>query len=189
MRDENQTRRSQTALLLVDVINHMDFEGGDALAREAERVAPSMLLLRAAAHRAGCPVIYANDNFGDWCASSQQLVARCSKGGNGGRFTRRVKPLKRDRFVLKARNSAFYCTVLQPLLEAHGVKTLVLGGLSTDNCVLFTAQDAYLRNLKLIVPRDAVAAQSLEVSERALEQMRTVLKAKTPAAASVRFRR
>jgi len=184
----SRAKRSRTALVLVDVINHMDFTDGSLLAREAEPIAPSLLRLRSAAHRAGCPVIYANDNFGDWCATSREIVTFCQRGRNGGAFTRRVRPLKNDLFVLKARNSAFYCTSLEPLLEAFGVRTLVLGGLTADNCVLFTAHDAYLRGLRLVVPEDGVAAVHREATERALQQMRAVLKARTPPAASVEFR-
>lgn len=181
--------RSRMALVLVDVVNHMDFEGGELLAREAGRIAPSLLGLRRAAHRAGCVVVYANDNFGDWRATSADLVKRCLRGRNGGAFTRRLKPRARDCFVHKARNSGFYCSTLEPLLEAFGVRTVVLGGITADNCVLFTAHDAYLRGFELVVPVDAVAAQTRDASERALEQMRATLKAKTPTSSRVRFRR
>ena len=181
--------RCRTALLFVDVITHMDFEGGERLAEQAERCVAPLLSLRRAAHHAGCPVIYANDNYGQWSATWKQLVASCARGHNGGAFTRSLRPTERDLFVLKARNSAFYCTALQPLLESYGVKTLVLAGLTADNCVLFTAHDAYLRGLRVVVPHDAVASQTSEGTRRALEQVQTVLKARVCSAAQVRFLR
>lgn len=177
----------RTALVLVDVINPMDFDGGDALAQHASHIIEPLLTLRRAAHHAGRPVVYANDNFGDWRATSTQIVQRCARSRIGGRFTRAIKPTTRDLFVLKAKNSAFFCTSLEPLLEAFDVKTVVLAGLAADNCVLFTAHDAYLRGLKVVVPRDAVAAESEEARDRALEQLREVIKAKTPTAKLTSF--
>lgn len=180
--------RVQTALVLVDVINHMRFPGGRALAEAARKVIAPLRRLRLAARRAGAPVIFANDNYADWSASVEQLVRRCSRRGNpGAAFTHALRPQRRDLFVLKARNSAFYCTALEPLLEAHGIRRVVLAGLTTDNCVLFTAHDAYLRGLELIIPSDGVASIDEEVSARALQQMTLALKATVLPADRVRF--
>ena len=175
------------ALVLVDVINPMAFDGGEALATQAAGIVEPLLTLRRAAHHAGCPVVYANDNYGDWRATSTQLVQRCSRARIGGRFTRALKPTNRDLFVLKARNSAFYCTSLEPLLEAFGVKTVVLGGLSADNCVLFTAHDAYLRDFSLVVPADCSASCSAQAERRAMEQLAVRLKADIRPARSLRL--
>jgi nicotinamidase-related amidase len=179
-------RGRNTAVLLVDVINPFDFEGSEHLLEHALRVLPALLRLRRAAHRAGVPVIYANDNFGDWRSESSRIVARCLKG-EGRRFVKSLAPLARDYFVLKARNSAFFCTALPPLLEELRVQRLVVAGLSTDNCVLFTAHDAYLRGFKVAVPRDCVAAQSEAATDRALEQMSCAVKADTRASTALRF--
>lgn len=172
-------RKSKVAVLLVDVINHMRFRGGEQLAEQSAPVAEAIVSLRRAAGRAQVPVIYANDNFGDWQATSAELVRECSRKVHpGGAFTRKVRPARGDCFVLKARNSAFYCTSLEPLLESLGAHTLILAGLAADNCVLFTAHDAYLRGYRVIVARDAVASISHESTERALQQMQRSLKAK-----------
>lgn len=174
-----ERRKSAVVVLLVDVINHMRFLGGDELAKHAAPAAEAIVALRRAAHRAQVPIVYANDNFGDWSATSADLIRECSRRGNpGASFTRKVRPTRGDCFVLKARNSAFYCTSLEPLLESVGAKTLVIAGLAADNCVLFTAHDAYLRGYRVIVARDAVASESTEGTERALQQMKTSLKAR-----------
>ena len=181
-------RKSPVVVLLVDVINHMRFPGGEELAKEAAPTAASLVALRHAARRARVPVVYANDNFGDWTATSSEVVRECSRRGNpGASFTRKVRPTRGDCFVLKARNSAFYCTSLEPLLESFGAKTLVLAGLTADNCVLFTAHDAYLRGYRVIVARDAVASQNAESTERALEQMKTSLKARLVSVSELRL--
>jgi nicotinamidase-related amidase len=174
-----ERRKSAVVVLLVDVINHMRFPGGAELAANAKPAAGAIAALRRAAHRARVPIVYANDNFGDWSATSADLVRECSKRGDpGASFTRKVRPTRGDCFVLKARNSAFYCTSLEPLLESVGAKTLVLAGLTADNCVLFTAHDAYLRGYRVIVATDAVASQHQGSTERALQQMKTSLKAR-----------
>jgi nicotinamidase-related amidase len=174
------------AILLVDVINHMEFPGGDLLEEQAAPIAARIVKLRAAAHRAGVPVIYANDNFGNWRWTSRDIVKFCMKRTQrGAKFTRAVAPTGRDYFVLKAKNSAFYCTSLEPLLESLKVKQLTIAGLTADNCVLFTAHDAYLREFKVHVPSDCVASQKAESTKRALEQLSGAVKASTRASTTL----
>jgi nicotinamidase-related amidase len=179
---------SRTALLLVDVINHFEFPGGEALLENAERTVKPLLALRRMAHAAKAPVIYANDNFGDWRSDSGRILQRCRRRGcPGASFTRALAPLSRDYFVLKPANSAFYSTTLETLLRALKVKALVLGGLTADNCILFTAHDAYLRGYRLHIAADCVASQKPDHARRALEQMRLTLKADITASASITF--
>lgn len=176
------------AILLVDVINHMVFPGGELLAEQAAPIAERIVKLRRAAHHAGVPVIYANDNFGNWKWTSRDLVKFCMKRTQrGAKFTRELAPTSRDYFVLKAKNSAFYCTSLDPLLESLEVKTLIIVGLTADNCVLFTAHDAYLRELKVKVPRDCVASQTAAGTKRALEQLADAVKADTRPSTALRL--
>lgn len=174
------THAGGSALLLVDVINHFEFPGGDRLLENASAIASALLRTRRAAHAAGVPGIYANDNFGDWRSDWRAVVARCTRRRcPGAAFARKLAPTRLDYFVLKPANSAFYCTTLEPLLHALGVGSLILAGLTADNCVLFTAHDAYLRQYRVRVPQDCVAAQTAGDTRRALEQMRIALKADT----------
>jgi nicotinamidase-related amidase len=137
-----------------------------------------LLALRRAAHARGMPVIYANDNFGDWHSDSSRIVRRCMRRGcPGARFTKQLAPLARDYFVLKPANSAFYSTTLETLLRALKVERLIVVGLTADNCVLFTAHDAYLRGFKLNIPPDCVASQKDRDAKRALEQLKLTCKA------------
>jgi nicotinamidase-related amidase len=173
-----RTRTATSALLFVDVVNHFEFPGGDKLLVNANAIAGRLLALRRAAHRAGVPVIYANDNFGDWRSDANRIIASCCRRGRrGAEFARKLAPTRRDYFVLKPANSAFYCTALEPLLRTLEARTLILCGLTADNCVLFTAHDAYLRDYRLRVPADCVASQRAAEVQRALEHMRTAVKA------------
>ena len=122
--------------------------------------------------------IYANDNYGIWRSDFIDLWRKCQDlKGPSATMARKLKPASADLTVLKPRHSAFYGTPLNLILEQLGARQLILTGLATDNCVMFTAMDAYLRGFRLWIPEDCVAAESREVHEQALEHMRRVLKA------------
>jgi nicotinamidase-related amidase len=167
-----------TALLLIDVINDFDFPRGDELFRNALPIANRIAALKRRARNAGIPAVYVNDNFGRWQSNFQQTVAHClQKKSRGHAFVEQLVPGKQDYFVLKPKHSGFYQTPLELLLKHFGAERLILTGVSTNSCVLFTASDAYMRDLELIVPRDCVAACNDQEQEFAIEQMQSMLKA------------
>lgn len=175
-----ESEQSSVALILIDVINGFDFEGCEGLVAAAEAVAPNILALRQRAHEAGVPVIYVNDNFGKWRSDFRVIVEACSASDQPGhRVTRTLVPTENDYLVLKPRHSAFYCTVLEPMLQGFRARTLVLVGFATNICVLFTANDARTRGYDVIVPADCTAANSNELAEQALDQLRVATNACT----------
>lgn len=175
-----ERERCSAALLLVDVINRFDFDGSDALLRSAVAASRVAARLKAEAVRAGMPVIYGNDNFGRWRSDFRSIVRSC-RGPDakvaGRAITERLAPTASDYFVLKPNNSAFFASALETLLRHLGADTLVLAGFATDNCILFTAHDAYLRGFRLVIARDAVAAESPVRQRNALAVMRQTMKA------------
>jgi nicotinamidase-related amidase len=176
------------ALLLVDVINPLDFPEGDRLLRYAVPAAERLASLKRRARAAGVPVVYANDNFGRWRSDLTAVVERCSKPDCKGRpLVERLRPDDEDYFVLKPKHSGFFSTTLDTLLRYLGVRVLVIGGFAADICVLFTANDAYMRDLKIVVPVDGVASNEPEDRDAALAVMRRVLKASTPRADEIDF--
>jgi nicotinamidase-related amidase len=172
---------SAVVLLLIDVINDFEFdEGAEDLLRYAVPAAKRIAKLKVRATEAGIPSIYVNDNFGKWRSDFRALVAHCIDDDTRGRpVTELLKPTGEDYFVLKPKQSGFYSTTLDLLLQHLGARTLILAGFSTDICVLFTASDAHLRDYHLVVPSDCVAAQSERENERVLSYMRRVLDADT----------
>ncbi len=170
----------RTALLLVDVINDMDFEGSESLVRFAEPMAKRLRDLKHRARAAGIPTIYINDNFGKWRSDFRTLVEHCVNDDVPGReVARLLRPDEQDYFVLKPKQSAFFQTTLDTLLESLEATSVILTGIAGDNCVLFSANDAYMRDYRLFIPSDCVASESEEQNAHALKLMARVCKADT----------
>jgi nicotinamidase-related amidase len=181
--------RVKAALLLVDVINPLDFPGSEALVRQAELMSKRIARVAERARAAGLPVIYVNDNFGQWRSDWRQVIDVCLAESSPGRhMVARLQPHPEDYFVLKPKHSGFYSTTLDLLLRDLGVRTVIVTGVATDICILFTANDAYMRGYHVIVPRDCVAANTREKNAAALAQIRTVLKARTPSSSRLSLR-
>jgi nicotinamidase-related amidase len=178
--------KSRAALLLIDVINDFDFEEGEQLLRLALPIGKNIAELKKRARAAGIPTIYVNDNFGKWQSDFKKIVAHCSReDAKGKEFVKLLLPGDDDYFVLKPKHSGFYSTTLDLLLTHFNAKNLVLTGVAGNNCVLFTANDAYMRDFKVFVPSDCVVSNTEEENHYALKQMETVLKADTSPAAEL----
>lgn len=176
----NAPDHSTAALLIIDMINDLEFPDGEALLKPALAAAENIVRLAQKAREAGIPVIYANDNFGRWRSDFREVIRHCLEDGvRGEPLARLLQPEKNDYFVLKPKHSAFYATTLDTLLQYLGVRRLVLTGITSDICVMFTANDAYLRDLAAYVPSDCVAAVQADENMHALRYMERVLKADT----------
>jgi len=169
---------SPVALLLIDVINDMEFEGAEALVEQAVPMAHRIAELKRRAKQAGIPAIYVNDNFGRWKSDFRRVVEHCLEDGvRGEEVARILQPDDDDYFVLKPKHSAFYATTLDTLLTYLGAHTVILTGVAGNICILFSANDAYMRDFNVFVPADCVASNTADENQHALEQMRKVLKA------------
>jgi nicotinamidase-related amidase len=169
--------KSGAALLLIDVINDFDFPEGEQLLQLAIPVGKNIAGLTHRARAAGIPVIYVNDNFGRWQSDFKKIVDHALTEGRGKQFVEMLLPEDDDYFVLKPKHSGFYSTSLALLLTHLGTKNLILTGIAGNNCVLFTANDAYMRDFKIFVPSDCIVSNTEEENRHALEQMENVLKA------------
>jgi nicotinamidase-related amidase len=168
--------KSPTALLLIDVINDFGFAEGEQLLKLAMPVGKNIAALKKRAKDAGIPAIYVNDNFGRWQSDFKKIVAHC-RNSRGKSFVEMLLPDDDDYFVLKPKHSGFYSTTLSLLLTHLTAKNVILTGIAGNNCVLFTANDAYMRDMKVFVPSDCVVSNTEEENLYALKQMETVLKA------------
>jgi len=169
---------SPVALLLIDVINDLEFDGNRSLLKQARVMANRIAALKQRARKAGIVSIYANDNFGKWQSDFKAQVHHCLCDAVCGKFlAQRLMPEADDYFVLKPKHSGFYYTTLDTVLRHLETHTLILTGIATDRCVLFTASDAYLRDYQIVVPSDCVASNDPRQNRQALELMRRVLQA------------
>ncbi len=168
----------ETALLLIDVINDLDFDEGADLLRHALPMAEKLAVFKKRLKILEVPVVYVNDNFGHWRSDFRTLVARCLNNPVPGRaVVEKLQPEKDDLFVLKPKFSAFFSTTLEILLRQLDVRRLILTGMSGNVCVLFSAADAYMRGFDVIVPADCIACINPDDKTHVLGFMQTVLKA------------
>jgi nicotinamidase-related amidase len=174
----NAPDKSPVALILIDVINALDFDHGPQLLEHALPMARSIAALKTRAKEFGIPTVYANDNFGRWQSDLNQVLDHVLQDGVPGKpLAEILHPGKDDYFVLKPKHSGFFSTQLDILLDYLGARTLIITGVQANICVLFTANDAYMRDYALVVPSDCVASTDPAEADHALKQMQVVLKA------------
>ena len=174
----NAPDECRLALLVIDMINAFDFDGADAMLPRALAAAEAIAALKRRAGAAGVPVVYVNDNFGRWRSDFRSMLGHVLEDGCRGKpIAELLRPGPQDYFVLKPKHSGFQFTTLDVLLAHLGAQTLILTGVAGNFCVLFTAHDAYMRDYRLVVPRDCIASQTAADDDYALEHMARVTKA------------
>jgi len=178
--------KCSVALLIIDMINDLEFPEADLLLRFATPTAKKIKRLAARTRKAQIPVIYVNDNFGKWKSDFKALVEH-GFHSRGKQIVRLLKPKAHDYFVLKPKHSAFHSTTLDLLLTYLGTKKLIITGMASNICVLFTANDAYMRDFKLWVPQDCVCANTENDNDYALQQMKKILKADIRESSEIKF--
>jgi nicotinamidase-related amidase len=177
-----------TALLLIDVVNDLAFDGSGPLVAQAEAMAAPLAQLKRRATTAGVPTIYINDNFGQWRSDFRRTVAHCTaRSSPGHRVSRRLRPTTRDYFVLKPKHSGFFDTTLDTLLETLRIRRVILTGIAGNICVLFTANDAYMREYKIFAPADCIVSNTAADNDHALRQIGVVLKGNVAPSERLRF--
>ena len=180
--------KHEIALLLIDVINDFDFPEAEQLLDYARPMAQNLLRLKRRAQKAGVPVIYVNDNFGRWKSDFRRTVDHCRRHGRGRAIVKLLRPDESDYFVLKPKHSGFFSTTLETLLRYLETQTLILTGIAGNFCVLFTANDAYMRDFNLFVPRDCTVSNTKKENESALRLMKRFLKADTRSSSKIVLR-
>jgi isochorismate hydrolase len=183
-----QPDRARAALLIIDMISDYEFPQSKPVERAARRIAPRIAELKKRARSAGLACVYVNDNPGRWRSDSHALIEHClAPKRRGADIVQQLLPDPTDYFILKPRHSAFYATPLEVLLKHWGTETLVITGVSSHQCILFTANDAHVRNMKLVIPSDCVAGPSVRDSRFALHYFRSVLGAHVSASSKLRL--
>jgi nicotinamidase-related amidase len=174
---------SDTALLVIDMMNTYRHPDAEKLAPHVEEIVdPLAALIAEARQRDDVDLIYVNDNYGDFSAEFSDLV-RSALDGERPDLVQPIVPEQGCRMLTKVRHSAFYATPLAYLLGQLEPERVILTGQVTEQCILYTALDAYVRHFPVVVPPDAVAHIDPELNDAALTMMHRNMKAEiTPAA-------
>jgi nicotinamidase-related amidase len=179
-------RGDRTALLVVDMLNPYEHDDADRLAESVRAAVPRIAGLIDRARRDEIPLVYVNDNYGDWNSSSEELAERAMAGRHPD-LLEPLLPRSDDSFVIKARHSVFYSTPLEYLLQTMDVGQIVLAGQATEQCILYSALDGYVRHFEVVVPGDGVAHIYAHLADAALEMMERNMHAQIRPAAEVRL--
>ena len=161
---------SETALIVVDMINSYDFDDADTLRESVRETLPAMVELVDRARDQEVKTIYVNDNWGHWRSNRDELIEE-ALGSDHANLVEPIRPNDDALFVVKARHSIYYQTPLEYLLNQEDVGNLILTGQVTEQCILYSALDAYIRHHEVRVPRDAVACIHEDLADAALKMM------------------
>jgi nicotinamidase-related amidase len=172
---------ARTALIVIDMLNRYDHEDAETLVESVRSVLPAIESLVAGARERDLRTVYVNDNYGEWSSGRPELVERVLQGPHAD-LVRPIAPAQDTDFVVKARHSIFYETPLEYLLRQAGVERVILAGQVTEQCILYSALDAYIRHLDVVIPRDAVAHIHEHLAEAAIEMMRRNMRAQVGSA-------
>ena len=100
---------ADVALLFIDGMNDLEFDGGEVLLTQALPMAAQIAALKRRAKQAGMPVVYVNDNFGRWQSDFAKRLAHCLDDGVRGQPpAEQLRPEPEDYFVLKPKHAGFY---------------------------------------------------------------------------------
>lgn len=180
--------KNKYALLILDMMNTFDFKDGEKLLAHTHQCAKNILKLKLRCIKHKIPVIYVNDNFGKWKSNSQEIFEVCvHQQCKGKSIAELLRPGADDYFVLKPKHSGFYSTTLNVLLEELKVKTLIITGIAGNICVMFTANDAHMREYKVIVPRDCIASNTKADNDYAIHHFENVFKFPTSLSTSLKL--
>jgi nicotinamidase-related amidase len=166
----------RSALIVVDMLNEYDHEDADVLVESVREALPAMQRLLQRARREDVAIVYVNDNNGDWGAGRPELTERAS-AGRARELVEPIAPAEGTWFIAKARHSIFYETQLEYLLREREIERVVLIGQVTEQCILYSALDAYVRHFAVAVPRDAVAGIHADLAAAALQMMERNMRA------------
>jgi nicotinamidase-related amidase len=177
-------KQTKPALLIIDMINDFNFTPGEILSKKAEEITGSILKLKDRFKQKEWPVIYINDHFNLWQADFEKIMDHC-RNERSEKIIEQIAPDDGDYFLIKPKHSAFYGTALNTLLKQLKADSLVITGVAGNICVLFTANDAYMREYSLSIPKNCIASNSDQDNEYALTMMKEVLKADTRSSSEI----
>jgi len=164
------------ALLVIDMVrDFIDADGKLSIGPAAAKVVRAVARKIDEARAAGWPVIYVCDRHTEDDSEFAMFPPHCIAGTPGADVVDEIHPRPGDKVIAKRRFSGFFQTDLDLTLRELGVDEIVLVGVCTNICDLYTAADARMLNYKVTVPRDCVASFDEAAHEFALKEMERTL--------------
>ncbi len=157
-------------LIVIDMLNPYEHEDAEPLKASVRQMVGNLGELISAARENDLRILYVNDNQGDWTAGPKE-IARQALEGSAPDLVEPVLPPEDTPFIVKARHSIFYETLLEYFLQREEIDRIVLAGQVTEQCILYSALDGYVRHFDVVVPTDAVAHIDEELAQAALRMM------------------
>jgi nicotinamidase-related amidase len=171
-------------MIVIDMLNPYDHDDSDELAAQVEeRIDAIRGLVEATRDADDVDLVYVNDNYEDFTATSKDI----GENAMNGRHPELVEPIlppKGSLFIQKVRHSAFYSSALDHLLRERDIETVVLAGQVTEQCILYSALDAYIRGFSIRVPKDGVCPILPDLGEAAVRMMERNMRAEVVEAAN-----
>lgn len=164
------------ALLVIDMLNDFLKEGAPLEVPKAREIVPHLRRELEQARKEEVPVIFICDAHKPDDPEFKIWPPHCIEGTPGAEVIEELRPQPDDFIVKKVSYSGFYNTKLEELLRSLGVQKLVLTGILTNICVLYTGVDALMRGFMVEVKDDCLAGLNEEDHRFALRQLREVLK-------------
>ena len=168
---------SDSALLIIDMLNDFIDTKGSLVVPGAERIVPRVQKILAEAREQGIPVIYITDSHREDDHEFRFWPAHAVSDTWGGEVIEALHPQPGDYIIPKRRYSAFFGTDLDTYLRELGTNKLYLTGVLTNICVYVTALDAAMRNYEVAVFKDAVASLSEDTDRFIFQQLEDVVQA------------
>jgi nicotinamidase-related amidase len=165
-----------SALIVVDMLNTYEHPDAERLMESVRTVVPVLASALDQARDSGVPIVYVNDNYSEWTYGRRELIDSAMHGA-APELVEPIIPADDAPFVIKARHSIFYGTIAEYLLRAEGIDRLILTGQVTEQCILYSALDAYVRHFEVAVAADAVAHIFSDLGDAALRMMERNMRA------------
>ncbi|HID93418.1 MAG TPA: cysteine hydrolase [bacterium (Candidatus Stahlbacteria)] len=167
------------ALLIIDMLNDFVSDHAPLKVKGAKEIIPNIKKQIKKARKNKIPIIYLCDRHKNDNTEFSIWPKHAIEGTGGAEIVAQLKPSKEDIIIHKTTYSGFFKTELEQILKQKNIDELIITGVATNICVLYTAADAYMRGYKVSVPEDCVVGITPEDHKFALRQIKEVLKSST----------
>lgn len=166
---------ANTALLVIDMLNDFLLDGAPLQVPGGKDVIPCIREQIDKARQNGLPILYPCDAHAQDDPEFKIWPPHAVKGTKGAEIVDELKPASSDIYIPKTKYNSFYRTDLEQRLESLRVEKLIVTGVVTEICILYTSADAIMRGYEVEVPDGCTKSLNEEDGRFALRQIREIL--------------